>query len=461
MTPFPKPGPGLHRAAGASDSPLNGAPGTTAAGTVSAGSVSAGTDSTGSDALLAFARQADAADPLAHYRARFAGADSDLVYFDGNSLGRPPVSAIERVETFLREEWAGRLIRGWDENWLRLPYEIGDRIGASVIGAAAGQTVIGDSTTVLLYKLSRAAVDAQVARDPERTEIVLDTDNFPTDRYVLDGIAKERGLTLRWIEVDTSAGVTAEQLSGVVGPKTALVVLSHVAYRSAHLADAAELTRIAHEAGALILWDLCHSAGATAVEADAWGFDLAVGCTYKYLNGGPGSPAFAYVREGLQGELSQPIQGWWGTSDMFAMGPRYEPAPGMQRFVSGTASIVGMLAMQDTLEMIEEAGMAAIRAKSEALTAYAICLHEAWLAPLGATLATPADPAERGGHVTLHHPAMREVNARLWTQEVIPDYRDPGGLRIGLAPLSTSFDEVYRGLAAARDTLVAVLAEKQ
>lgn len=409
------------------------------------------------DALRAEAVRLDAADPLAYFRERFAGAESDLVYFDGNSLGRPPLSAIERVERFLREEWAGRLIRGWDESWLRLPYAIGDRIGASVIGAAAGQTVIGDSTTVLLYKLARAAVDAQIARDPARVEIVVDTDNFPTDRYILDGIAKERGLSLRWIEVDTSAGVTAEQLSGVVGPQTALVVISHVAYRSAHLADAPELTRIAHEAGALILWDLCHSAGAVPVEADAWGFDLAVGCTYKYLNGGPGSPAFAYVREGLQAELAQPIQGWWGTSDMFAMGPNYEPAPGMQRFVSGTASIVGMLAMQDTLEMIEEAGMAAIREKSRALTAFAIRLFEEWLAPLGVTLATPSDPEERGGHVTVHHPAMREVNARLWQQDVIPDYRDPGGLRIGLAPLSTSFDEVYRGMAAARDTLTAVL----
>ncbi|MET1019544.1 MAG: aminotransferase class V-fold PLP-dependent enzyme [Microterricola sp.] len=411
------------------------------------------------DPLLAEARRLDAADPLAYFRERFAGAESDLVYFDGNSLGRPPLSAIERVENFLRDEWAGRLIRGWDESWLRLPYVIGDRIGASVIGAATGQTVIGDSTTVLLYKLARAAVDAQIARDPARVEIVVDTDNFPTDRYILDGIAKERGLTLRWIEVDTSAGVTPEQLSTVVGPQTALVVISHVAYRSAHLADAPELTRIAHEAGALILWDLCHSAGAVPVEADAWGFDLAVGCTYKYLNGGPGSPAFAYVREELQAELAQPIQGWWGTSDMFAMGPHYEPAPGMQRFVSGTASIVGMLAMQDTLAMIEDAGMGAIREKSRALTAFAIRLFEEWLAPLGVTLATPADPEERGGHVTVHHPAMREVNARLWEQDVIPDYRDPGGLRIGLAPLSTSFDEVYRGMAAARDTLTAVLSD--
>ncbi|MET4159941.1 kynureninase [Agromyces sp. PvR057] len=412
------------------------------------------------DPQLAFARRMDRSDGLAHHRARFEGADTDLVYFDGNSLGRPPISAIARVEEFLRESWGGRLIRGWDESWLRLPNEIGDRIGRAVIEAKAGQTVIGDSTTVLLYKLARAAVDAQVARDPARREIVLDTDNFPTDRYVLDGIAKERGLTLRWIDVDTSAGVTPEQLAAAVGPHTALVVISHVAYRSAYLADAPELTRIAHDAGALVLWDLCHSAGSVPVKADEWGFDLAVGCTYKYLNGGPGSPAFAYVREDLHDVLEQPIQGWWGTTDMFLMGPEYRPAPGMQRFISGTAPIVGMLAMQETLGMIEEAGMPALRAKSVALTEFAISLAAEWLAPLGVTLASPDEVELRGGHVTFSHPEMREVVARLWQQDVIPDYRDPGGIRIGLSPLSTSFEEVHRGMAATRDVLKQVLLER-
>ena len=412
------------------------------------------------DPHLAFARRMDRADGLAHYRKRFAGAETDLVYFDGNSLGRPPVSAIERMSDFMRDGWGERLIRGWDEAWLQLPVEIGDRIGRAVIEAKAGQTVIGDSTTVLLYKLARAAVDAQVARDPRRREIVVDTDNFPTDRYVLDGIAAERGLRLRWIDVDTSTGVTPEQLAEAVGPETALVVVSHVAYRSAYLADARELTRIAHDAGALILWDLCHSAGSVPVRADAWGFDLAVGCTYKYLNGGPGSPAFAYVRDDLQAVLTQPIQGWFGTRDMFAMGPDYEPEPSIRRFLSGTSPIVGMLPMEETLAMIEEAGMPTLRAKSVALTSFAIALADDWLGPLGVTLASPAESEERGGHVTLLHPAMREVTARLWQRDVIPDYRDPGGLRIGLSPLSTSFEEVHRGLAATRDVLKTVLLER-
>jgi kynureninase len=412
------------------------------------------------DSLLAYARRMDRADGLAHYRSRFHGTGGDLVYFDGNSLGRPPVAAIERMQRFMTEEWGDRLIRGWDESWLQLPVEIGDRIGRAVIEARAGQTVIGDSTTVLLYKLARAAVDAQVARDPERREIVVDTDNFPTDRYVIEGIARERGMRVRWIEVDPESGVTPDAFAAAVGPQTALAVVSHVAYRSAYLTDARELTRIAHDAGALILWDLCHSAGSVPVKADAWGFDLAVGCTYKYLNGGPGSPAFAYVRSDLHRALPQPIQGWFGAADQFDMGPEFRQAAGIRGFLSGTSPILAMLPMDETLAMIEDAGIAAIRAKSVALTSFAIELSEAWLAPLGVTLASPADPDARGGHVTLHHDAMREVTARLWQRDVIPDYRDPGGLRIGLAPLSTSFEEVHRGMDATREVLREVLAER-
>lgn len=403
--------------------------------------------------LLATARDLDSTDPLAAFRQRFAGIDdggSDIVaYLDGNSLGRPTRASIERINRFLIDGWGGRLIRGWDEEWMDLPFTIGDSIGRHVIGASAGQTFVGDSTTVILYKLARAAVDAR----PGRTEIVIDTDNFPTDRYVLDGIARERGLSLRWIESDTSAGVTPEQVQAVVGEQTALVVLSQVAYRSGFLADVPAITRIAHAAGALVLWDLCHSAGSVPVELDAWGVDLAAGCTYKYLNGGPGSPAFGYVRRDLQGELSQPIHGWMGAADVFAMGPEYRPAPSIRRFVSGTPAIVGMLAMQDTVSMIAECGLAAVRTKSVALTEFAIALSDQLLAPFGVTVASPRDPERRGGHVTLNHPAMREVTALLWERDVIPDYRDPSGLRIGLSPLSTSFEETYRGLTAVRDAL--------
>ncbi|WP_214467947.1 kynureninase [Microbacterium flavescens] len=403
--------------------------------------------------LEAEASALDAADPLRHHRDAFVGAESSLVYFDGNSLGRPPRASVDRLAAFARDEWGGRLIRGWDESWMKLPFEIGDTIGRAVIGAAPGQTVVGDSTTVLLYKLVRAAFDAQHAADPARVDIIVDRDNFPTDRYLVDGIARERGGRVRWIDVDLAAGVTSDALRAAVGPTTAVVLLSHVAYRSGYLADAAAFTEIIHEAGALAVWDLCHSAGSVPVHADAWGFDLAVGCTYKYLNGGPGSPAFAYVAARHQDALAQPIQGWMGTADVFAMGPEYRPADGMRRFLSGTPPIVGMLAMQDTLALIEEAGIDAIRAKSVALTDFAVRVSDALLGPLGVSVASPRDAAARGGHVTLSHPAMRAVTARLWTEDVIPDYRDPEGLRIGLSPLSTSFAETLAGLRAVRDAV--------
>jgi kynureninase len=402
---------------------------------------------------LTAARALDAADPLSGFRSRFAGIDDGgsqvVAYFDGNSLGRPARASVDRIHRFLLEGWGGRLIRGWDEEWMELPFAIGDDLGRAALGAAPGQTFIGDSTTVLLYKLARAAVDSL----PERSEIVLDTDNFPTDRYLLDGIARERGLRLVWIEADTEAGVTPEQVAAAVGPQTALVVLSHVAYRSGFLADLPAITRIAHDAGALVLWDLCHSAGSVPVELDAAGVDLAVGCTYKYLDGGPGSPAFGYVNARLIRRLTQPIQGWMGVRDVFAMGPEYQPADGIRRFLSGTPPIVGMLAMRDTIGMIEEAGIDAVRAKSVALTEFAIALADEWLAPLGVALASPRDPGRRGGHITLSHPAMRQVTALLWERDVIPDYRDPDGLRIGLSPLSTSFEEVCAGMAAVRDAL--------
>ena len=403
------------------------------------------------------ADELDAADVLRVHRDKFVGAETPLVYFDGNSLGRPLKVTGPRLAAFVEAEWGGRLIRGWDERWFELPERIGDDLGSVVLGAAAGQTVVGDSTTVLLYKLMRAAV----ALRPGRTEIVVDRDNFPTDRFVADGVARECGLTLRWIDVDTDGGVTVEQLEQVVGPQTALVVVSQIAYRSAWLADVPALTRITHDAGALILVDLCHSAGAVPVQLDEWDVDLAVGCTYKYLNGGPGAPAFAYVAERLLDDITQPIQGWMGATDPFLMGPTYTPAPGIRRMLSGTPAIVGMLPLQDMLELVGEVGIDAVRAKSLGLTEYAVDLADQILAPIGVAVASPRDPELRGGHVTLTHPAMREVTAALWEQDVIPDYRDPGGLRIGLSPLSTSFAEVERGLGLVRETVSRIAGDRQ
>lgn len=395
------------------------------------------------------AERLDRDDPLAKYRDLFVGSESPLVYFDGNSLGRPLRVTGERLSRFVSEEWGGRLIRGWDERWFDLPLAVGDELGRITLGAGPGQTTIGDSTTVLLYKAIRAALAAR----PDRTEIVLDRDNFPTDRYLAQGIAEERGVRLRWIDVDPAAGVTAEQLAGAVGPDTALVLLSHVAYRSAWLADLPELTRIAHDAGALVLWDLSHSVGSVPLQLDAWDVDLAVGCTYKYLNGGPGAPAFVYVAARHLEELTQPVQGWMGAADPFLMGPDYAPAEGIRRFLSGTPPVIGMLAVQDMLALIGDVGMPAVREKSAGLTAYALELADDLLAPAGVVVASPRDADRRGGHVTLNHPLMREATAALWQRDVIPDYRDPHGLRLGLSPLSTSYDEVRRGLEIVREVL--------
>jgi len=391
----------------------------------------------------------DDADPLAPLRDRFVGTDSRLVYLDGNSLGRPLTVTAERLGMFVEDEWGDRLIRGWDEGWFELPLTLGDDIGRVCIGAAPGQVAVGDSTTVLLYKLMRTAIAAR----PSRTEIVIDRDNFPTDRYLAMGVAAECGLTIRWLDVDTTSGATVEQVAEAVGEQTALVALSHVSYRSAWIADVPAITRVAHEAGALVLWDLCHSVGSVPAELDAWEVDLAAGCTYKYLNGGPGSPAFCYVAERHLDTFTQPIQGWMGNTDPFLMGPDYVPVQGIRRFLSGTPAVIGMLAIQDMVALIDEAGIDAVRKKSEQLTSYAVELADEHLSPYGVTVASPRDPARRGGHVTVHHPEMQEVVTTLWKRDVIPDYRDPGGLRIGLSPLSTSYDELERGIDSIRQVL--------
>ncbi len=397
------------------------------------------------------AAELDAADPLRQHVGEFLTAEnSDVVaYLDGNSLGRPLRAAAERMAAFIEGEWAGRLIRGWTDDWLDRPMALGDQLGELALGAGPGQVVFGDSTTVWLYKLARAAVGQR----PGRREIVVDTDNFPTDRYVMDGIAAELGMSVRWVDTDPELGLTPELLAPAVGPQTALVVFSHVAYRSGFLADAAALTEMTHRAGALILADLSHSVGSVPVQLDAWGVDLATGCGYKYLNGGPGAPAFGYVRTEHQATMTQPIWGWLGRKDAFVMGPGYEKADGIRGFVSGTPPILGLVPLAASLEQLSRATMAEIRAKSVLLTSFAIDLYDDWLAPSGVRLAGPRDSACRGGHLTLHRAGFREVNERLWAGGVLPDYRNPDAIRIGLAPLSTTFAEVHRGLAALRDAL--------
>jgi kynureninase len=382
----------------------------------------------------------DAADALAAYPQRFLRSREVVAYLDGNSLGRPLAASRNRITSFVETQWADRLIRGWDESWLDLPLTIGDELARVALGAAPGQTIVGDSTTVLLYKLVRAAAAAR----PGRTELVIDRDNFPTDRYVVEGIASELGMSVAWI--DAADAVTPETVAAVVSGRTAAVILSHVAYRSGYLADAAAITSVVHDAGALMVLDLCHSVGVVPIELDAWDVDVAVGCTYKYLNGGPGAPAFAYVREDLQGELRQPIQGWIGSATPFEMGQGYTPAAGIRGFLSGTPPIIGMLAMQDMIALIDGVGLAAVREKSIALTSFAIELADELIPD--AALATPRDPSLRGSHVTLDHPRFAELMPALWARGILPDFRRPSGIRLGLSPLSTTFTEVELGVRA-------------
>lgn len=383
--------------------------------------------------------QLDAADPLVGFRDRFVDDDPELIYLDGNSLGRLPMATERRIAEVVRAEWGRGLSRSWS-HWIDYGQRIGDLIGRHLAGAAPGQTAVSDSTTVNLYKLADAALDAR----PGRTVIITDDDNFPTDRYVLQGLAERRGLRVELLGADLDDGLDLDVLRAACGPDTALVCLSHVAYRSGRLYDMAAVNRIVHDAGALVLWDLCHSLGSVPVELDASATDLAVGCTYKYLNGGPGAPAMLYVRGDLQERLSQPIRGWFSQSGQFAMGPDYRPAPGIKRFLTGTPPIVSMVGIEEGVGLLAEAGIDALRAKGALLTEYLIALADRRLAPLGCTVASPRAAPRRGAHVALHHSeAWRISQALIEHAKVIPDYRTPDRLRLGPAPLTTRFTDVW------------------
>jgi kynureninase len=401
----------------------------------------------------------DAADPLAGYRSRFVVPDDDLVYRDGNSLGRRPAATAEVQAEVVAEQWAGRLIRSWEESWLALPSEVGDRLGTGLLGARPGETLVCDSVTLNLFKLLHAALDLR----PGRGTIVAHRDEFPTDRYVATEIARRRGGQVTWIgPLDPDAPpavepVRAADLAPVLHDDVAVVLLSLVDYRSAAIADLETITAAVHRAGAVMLWDCSHAVGSIPIDLPAAGADLAVGCSYKYLDGGPGAPGWLWVDQGLHDRLGDPvIPGWLGHADAFAMGSAYQPAPGVRRFLTGTPSPLGLHAVDEGVRLLIEAGMPALRAKSRLLTSYAIELVDDRLAPLDVRLGSPRDPDRRGSHITVHHPEARALCQALVDGGVVPDFRTPDGIRLGLSPLTTRFTDVHDGIEAIRALLVAL-----
>lgn len=401
--------------------------------------------------LIDRARELDRADTLAHFRERFVEAPGVRAYLDGNSLGRPLKAVAERTAEFIAHDWGTRLIRSWDEQWMEQPRRVGDRIAELTLGASPGQTVVADSTSVAIYKLVRAAVNAGLSKG--RNQIVIEEGNFPTDRFIVESVASEHHLDIVWITPDPIRGTTGADVQRAVGKSTALVLLSHVDFRSGALADMEGITKIVKRSGALMMWDLCHTVGVVPMRLDDWGVDLAVGCTYKYLNGGPGSPAFLYVAHEHHGTLEQPIWGWWGVKDVFDMGPRYDAHPGINQFLSGTANISSMIGMQEMLDVIEEAGLARMRDKSRTLTELAIAAYDELLEPRGARLLTPRSHDERGSHISVGHDNFADIIPSLWDGGVIPDFRNPDNIRIGLSPLSTSHEEVIIGMTAIAEAL--------
>jgi kynureninase len=408
------------------------------------------------DESLPTAEELDQRDELASFRQRFV-CDDDLVYLDGNSLGRLPVAAAERCRAVVDRQWGQRLIRSWNEGWLDLPLRLGGQI-APLIGAAVDAVLIADSTSVNLFKLTLAALQAR----SDRHVVMTDDLNFPSDVYILEAAVRLAGPGRRLQILAAPDGLTqsVEHLSRHLGPDTALVVLSHVCFKSGFLYPLAEVTARAHAAGAWVLWDLSHSAGVVPVGLNAAGVELAVGCTYKYLCGGPGAPAFLYVRRDLQESLLNPVTGWFGERSPFAFELSYRPAAGLRRFLTGTPPILSLAAIEPGVALVAAAGVDRLRAKSVAQTEFLIRLWEVYLRPLGFTLNSPRDPERRGSQVALGHPeGMRISRALIEQKKVIPDFRRPDNLRLGIAPLYTSFQDIERAVLALRDVVAGRLYE--
>jgi kynureninase len=408
-----------------------------------------------------YALELDRIDPLAHFRSRFVITDPDMCYLDGNSLGRLPHSTVIAINEYMTQEWGREVVTGWS-HWVDEAQPTGDLIGRSALGAGPGQMLTCDTTSVNFYQLAVAAINAR----PGRKTIITDAANFPTDRYILDGIAKQLGLNLVIINNESAGSaenerITPEILEKYLNDDVALVTLEVIQYRSGARNDIKSLTDLTRKYGALLLWDASHAVGAIEMNLDANGADLVVGCTYKYGNSGPGSPAWLYVSKRIQKELQVPIQGWFSQGDQFGMGPVFERAEGIRGYQIASPSLMGLRCVKSAFEIIEEAGIDAIASKAAIGTQMMIDLYDAWLADLGITLLTSRNAKERGGHITLGHPdAARICIALRQFANVIPDYRTPNSIRLAISPLPTSYVEVWDGFQRIRDLVASRQYEK-
>ena len=398
------------------------------------------------------ALELDAQDPLREFKNRFVITDPDTCYLDGNSLGRLPHATVKAINDFLTQEWGPEVVAGWG-HWVDEAQSVGDLIGRSALGAGPGQVLACDTTSVNFYQLASAAIRAR----PDRKTIIIDAANFPTDRYIMQGLADQLGLKLITIDnedptISDHELITPEILKKYMSDDVALVSLEVVQYRSGARQDIKVINELVKSYGALMLWDAAHAIGSVAMDFDKNGVELAVGCTYKYGNSGPGAPAWLYVSKQMQNELRVPIQGWFAQRDQFAMGPTFERDESIRGFQIASPSLMGLRCIKTSFEMIEEAGITQIEKKAAQGTAMMIELYEQWLAPLGFTLNTPRNHNQRGGHISLVHAEAEKIAIALRKfANVIPDYRVPNSIRVAISPLATSYVEVYDGFQRIRD----------
>ncbi len=401
----------------------------------------------------------DHQDPLKAFKSEFFITDPELCYLDGNSLGRLPKRTIERTQEFLTKEWGHELVDGWS-HWIDQAQPAGDLLARAALGAGPGQTLVCDTTSVNLYQLCGAVIRSL----PKRSKVIVDSANFPTDRYIVAGLAEQLGKEVITLDTDGSGGpgaiaiesqnevISVEALRPLLSNDVALITLQAINYRSGAKQDIMGINALAEEFGIPVIWDCSHAVGSIELDFEKNGVELAVGCTYKYGNSGPGSPAWLFVAKHIQTKLRVPIQGWFAQEKQFEMGPFFEPAETIRRYQIASPSIIGIRAVEVAFEMIERAGIKNIQRKAEIGTKLMVDLHNQWLKPLGFDLGSPADPSKRGGHIILTHPDAKKIAAALRKlKKVIPDYREPNTLRLAISPLATSYLEVFEGFKRLRD----------